>query len=134
MNIIGHKAIMREPIPLRMAGAGQYVTFSDFGVGSVIVLLTVYSPETTFVLQQPKHPHGRQRQPERYCFPAPPERSANRGVKFSCRLQFGEFQPLVAASATGVKNFSLKKRVTRALSLPALPNPYTVLDHKSYGT
>lgn len=24
---------MREPNPLRMAGAGQYVTFSDFGVG-----------------------------------------------------------------------------------------------------
>lgn len=47
---------MREPNPLRMAGAGQYVTFSDFGVGQRRVLLTVYSPEITFVLQQPQTP------------------------------------------------------------------------------
>ncbi len=122
---------MREPNPLRMAGAGQYVTFSDFGVGQRIVLLTVYSPEITFVLQQPQTPHDRRRQPERYCFPAPPVACANRSVKFSCRLQFGEFQTAVAASATGVKNFSLKKRVTPRLSLPALPNPYMEQGHRS---
>ncbi|VFS79631.1 Uncharacterised protein [Salmonella enterica subsp. enterica] len=66
-----------------------------------------------------KHLPDRQRQPVLYYSPAPPAASYRSGHKNSCAgCSLVNFRPLVAVSATGVKNFSLKKRVTPSAFTP----------------
>ncbi len=122
---------MREPNPPADGRSRQYITFSDFGVGQRHCAAHRISPETTFVLQQPQTPARQAAKPERYCFPAPPVAWCQPGRKFSCRLQFGEFQTAGRRFRYWVKNFSLKKRVTPSAFTSCSTNPYMEQGHRS---
>ena len=122
----GIRRLCENQIPLRMAGAGQYVTFSDFGVGQRHCTAHRIFTGNHFCLTAAANTRTAAATTGTLLLSAPPVRGANRGVKFSCRLQFGEFQTAGRRFCYWGEEFLFKRNASRrALSLPALPNPYT---------